>query len=81
MPLLPIWNEKFLIHLYIHEPNILLILEKDEVREKKLLYSGEQIKQPLDDNFFFLKSPKKIQCFYLPLLFTSGLFSCYLNFS
>lgn len=53
MPLLPIWNEKFLIHLYIHEPNILLILEKDEVREKKLLYSGEQIKQPLDDIFFF----------------------------
>lgn len=64
MPLLPIWNEKFLIHLYIHEPNILLILEKDEVREKKLLYSGEQIKQPLDDIFFFfLRALRRVSVF------------------
>lgn len=77
MSLLPIWNEKFLIHLYIHEPNILLILEKDEVREKKLLYSGEQIKQPLDDNFFFLKRALSrfsvfIYLYYLPLVYLAA---------
>lgn len=56
---LPTRNEKFLIHLYIHEPNILFILEKDEARKKKLLYSGEQIKQSLDDKKIKQKKKKE----------------------